>query len=147
MYNVASKALVAQCFGVFCRRFIRRLSKVHHINVCLCNFVVRCIRRKEVAHIFTVRHSCALHFALMQLQIECETMVDISCNRLTHKIMEVPQCGVLAYIILFQGNMKAEKHPENGNLVKPVKWLRHDLYLYGLGLLGNIWSDFIIIMS
>lgn len=54
-YNVASKCLVPKCFGVFCMQPIRRLIVLHHISVCLGDYVICCIRLKKLVDGLKVR--------------------------------------------------------------------------------------------
>lgn len=85
IYSVISKRVVAQCFGVLRRRFIRPPSKLHHINVSFCDYIVGYIRFEKMVDGLTVQSYCAVLLKVVQLPFQGSAIVESGGGGALHK--------------------------------------------------------------
>lgn len=147
MYPVGSKLLVRQCFGVFHRRFVRRLVEWHHVGVCFCGYIVRCVRIKQGAGSLALEMYSAFHLTLKRLLFQCNACVERGGSGAHNGEVLQPKCGSLMYLIRITHQYKCMQKAENGDRVELIKYLGPLLHLLSLGPSSKASSYFVTIMS
>lgn len=72
IYPVASKHLVPPTLVILHRGSIRRLRKSSRFCICLCDYIVRCVRLKQIVHSLAVGRYCALPLTIILLRFQCD---------------------------------------------------------------------------
>lgn len=135
--SVPSEHFVPKCFGVFRRRFVRRLNAGHHIGVSLGNYVVCSTRLEKLADGLPATGICDLLFHLTCLDLST-IRASIAGAAWRFEKMEQLKGRAYVYTIRVTLRFKLEKKTESRN---GVEWIEHrwlHLSRYTLGQFSDV---------